>query len=211
MSMPLKSLSAVAIVIAIAIAILLFYGSNVISDPTDETNQEDFKARLGMNLAGPADWSTEYAFVDMFLLSRKWVSNCHNREYGKGPELKRDENGWVEELKPNCFAETYILTNNNGHAPFGDYTCLYEGKGQISFKSSQVIPPLQEGKMTINITSKDSTIIQLLKTDPNHYLRNIRLIIPGYENTYETHPFYPPFLERWQSFDTAIIPKKAYR
>jgi hypothetical protein len=33
------------------------------------------RSRLGMNLSGPADWSTELPFVDVFRLSRKmWGS-----------------------------------------------------------------------------------------------------------------------------------------
>ena len=32
------------------------------------------KTRLGMNLSGPADWNTELPFVDVFRLSRRWVS-----------------------------------------------------------------------------------------------------------------------------------------
>jgi hypothetical protein len=30
--------------------------------------------RLGINLAGPADWNTELPLVDVFRLSRTWIS-----------------------------------------------------------------------------------------------------------------------------------------
>ena len=32
------------------------------------------KPRLGMNLNGPADWNSELPFVDVFRLSRPWIS-----------------------------------------------------------------------------------------------------------------------------------------
>ena len=56
------------------------------------------KSRLGMNLAGPCDWTTEYPFVDVFRMSRKWISQKKGADWGKGPELDRDENGWVRKL-----------------------------------------------------------------------------------------------------------------
>jgi hypothetical protein len=72
------------------------------------------QSRLGMNLSGPADWSTEYAFVDVFRLSRKWISQRKGAPWGKGPELERDDNGWVKRLDPDCWADTPMLTE--GHA-----------------------------------------------------------------------------------------------
>ena len=32
------------------------------------------KPALGINLAGPEDWNTELPFVDVFHLSREWIS-----------------------------------------------------------------------------------------------------------------------------------------
>ena len=47
--------------------------------------------RLGINLPGPADWSTELPFVDVFRQSRVWISQKQGASWGKGPELALDE------------------------------------------------------------------------------------------------------------------------
>ena len=39
-----------------------------------QNNPAPAKPRLGMNLAGPADGNTELPFVDVFRMSRPWIS-----------------------------------------------------------------------------------------------------------------------------------------
>ena len=40
-----------------------------------------------------------------------------------------------------------------------------------------------------------------LRTDPHDPIRNIRFILPGFENSYEKDVWYPPFLERLKPFN----------
>ena len=94
------------------------------------------QARLGMNLNGPADWNTELPFVDVFRLSRPWISQAKGQPWGKGPALDLDEHGWVKRLAPQCWAETPVCTIDGGHYPSGKYTVLYEGKGTLDFSNS---------------------------------------------------------------------------
>ncbi len=75
----------------------------------------DGVARLGMNLAGPADWNTELPFVDVFRMSRPWISQQKEKAWGKGPQLLLDEYGWVRRLEKDCFAETPLCTIDGGH------------------------------------------------------------------------------------------------
>ncbi|MEI7733725.1 MAG: hypothetical protein WCO56_29440 [Verrucomicrobiota bacterium] len=161
------------------------------------------QSRLGMNLAGPADWSTEYAYADLFHLSRKWISQRKGTAWGKGPELERDANGWVTKLEPDCWAETLMLTGNNGHAPAGDYVCLYEGDGEIDFGPPGKVTTREPGRLVVNVdTHKGDIHLMVRRTNPQNHVRNIRLIIPGCEATYKTDPFNPAFLQRWREFNT---------
>jgi hypothetical protein len=76
------------------------------------------KSRLGINLAGPADWGTEFPFVDVLRLSRQWISQKKGEKWGGGPKLERDSSGWVKRLEPDGWAETPVLTG--GPAVAGD-------------------------------------------------------------------------------------------
>ncbi len=156
-------------------------------------------ARLGMNLSGPADWNSELPFVDVFRFSRPWVSQRKGRPWGKGPKLELDEHGWVKTLEPNCSAETPLCTIAGGHYPAGRYTVLYDGEGQLQVWNAATVASGQRGRMVIEVEpSKGGFHLRLLATNPHNYIRNIRVIMPGFEKTYQTNPFHPVFLNRWK-------------
>ena len=155
--------------------------------------------RLGMNLNGPSDWNTELPFVDVFRLSRPWVSQQEGRPWGKGPELDLDEYGWVKSLQPGCYAETLMCTIEGGHYPSGRYVILYEGKGELAVWGAGKIASQEPGRILVDVDAGKGTLfLQLRKTDPSDYVRNIRVIMPGFEESYEKSPFHPVFLQRWQ-------------
>jgi hypothetical protein len=154
-----------------------------------------------MNLSGIVDWNTEHPFVDVFRLSRRWISQKKGEPWGKGPKLELDGHGWVKRLEPDCYAETLVLTA--GHAPSGEYVCLYDGEGQVEFGGCGKVVSRQPGRVVVNIDgSKEATFVSVRKTNPEDPVRNIRLIMPGFEKTYATEPFSPVFLERWRGFNT---------
>jgi hypothetical protein len=157
--------------------------------------------RLGINLSGLSDWNTEHPLVDVFRLSRQWISQKQGEPWGKGPALDLDAHGWIRRLDTGCFAETPILTS--GHAPDGNYICLYDGSGQIEFGANARIVSRQPGRIVANINARQNgTFLQLRQTDPSNPIRNIRFIMPGFEPSYGQEPFHPAFLRRWRGFDT---------
>jgi hypothetical protein len=155
--------------------------------------------RLGMNLNGPADWNTELPFVDVFRLSRSWISQRQGASWGQGPPLALDEHGWVTRLEPNCWAETPLCTVEAGHYPSGRYTVLYDGEGRLEFVHAARVVSREPGRMVIDVdASKGGFFLQLHQTNPADYVRNIRVIMPGFDQTYAQNPFHPVFLQRWQ-------------
>jgi len=160
------------------------------------------RPRLGINLNGPADFNTELPFVDVFRLSRKWISQREGAGWGKGPALDLDEKGWVRRLEPGCFAETPVLTVPGGRYPGGIYTVLYEGEGKLRFNGPVKVLEEVPGKIRLDVTprSTGSIFVQLRETNPENPLRNIRMVMPGFEENYATQIFHPVFLKRWEGF-----------
>ncbi|MFN4241749.1 MAG: hypothetical protein ACK4PI_00775 [Tepidisphaerales bacterium] len=154
---------------------------------------------LGINLSGPADWNTELPFVDVFRLSRSWISQRRGEGWGRGPQLELDEHGWVRRLEPGCFAETPLMTVPAGRRPAGVYTVLYEGKGRLEFSAGRVVSS-EPGRMRVDLGEGGGVFLRLLETDEADPVRNIRVIMPGFEDTYATNPFHPVFLDRWRGF-----------
>lgn len=155
--------------------------------------------RLGMNLNGPADWNTELPFVDVFRLSRTWISQKKGASWGKGPTLVLDEHGWVKRLEADCFAETPLCTIDDGHYPSGQYVVLYDGEGRLDFWGAAKVASSEPGRTVIDVESSKGHIwLRVMETNPENYIRNIRVIMPGFEKTYRDNPFHPVFLERWK-------------
>lgn len=157
--------------------------------------------RMGINLAGPADWSTEQPFVDVFRQSRTWVSQKKGAGWGKGPALALDELGWVTKLEPGSFAEAMLCTIQGGHYPAGTYTVLYVGGGKLECGLNAKVKEASPGRMLIEVDSaKGGFSLKIVETNPQDPVRDLRVILPGFEKTYASEPFAPAFLKRWQGF-----------
>lgn len=155
--------------------------------------------RLGINLAGPADWNTELPFVDVFRLSRRWISQRQGTGWGKGPALALDEHGLVQRLEPGCWAETPLCTIESGRFPAGQYTVLYDGEGTLEFSRGATVVSRAPGQMLLNVdAAQGGFFLRVTATDPKNYVRNIRVIMPGFEGTHQENPWHPAFLERWR-------------
>jgi hypothetical protein len=160
------------------------------------------QSRLGINVAGPVDWNTEHPFVDVFRLSRAWISQTNTGSWGTGPALNQDTNGWITSLQTNCYVDTPMLTD--GHAPSGNYVCLYDGQGTISFWGAGAsIVSNAPGRIVVSVNGASGGLfLRLSAVNPANYVRNIRVLMPGTESTYLTQPFNPTFLARWSGFNT---------
>ncbi|NOY69179.1 MAG: hypothetical protein GXP53_06755 [Deltaproteobacteria bacterium] len=182
-------------VITCVIAVLFW---SALSSAIVREQHSTISARLGINLAGPSDWNTELPFVDVFRMSRPWISQRVGSKWGKGPELSLDAHGWIKKLDPGCRAETLLCNIKGGHYPSGNYTVLYDGKGKISFKRAATIISSKPGRIIIHVNSDKGGFSLLIdETDPQNYIRNIRVIMPGFEDKYRENPFHPDFLTRW--------------
>lgn len=154
--------------------------------------------KLGINLNGPADWNTELPFVDVFRFSRPWISHRAGAAWGQGPKPALDAHGWVTRLEPDCWVETPLCTIPGGHYPAGNYTVLYDGEGTLEFLNAEIVSQ-KPGRLVMRPDPRrGGFFLRIRATKPSDYLRNIRVLLPGFEKTYGTNPFHPTFLRRWQ-------------
>lgn len=179
--------------------LLLLFMLQVQAQPANTGND-----LIGINLNGIADWSTEYPFVDQFKSARPWISQREGAEWGQGGALALTPEGWVAELQPGQFAETLLFTADSALAQGMDgiYTILYTGEGEIAFRGSNVsILSATPGRMEVDARpTQGAVFLQIIATNPQNPLREIRFLLPGSEATYETQPFNPVFLEKIAPF-----------
>lgn len=156
--------------------------------------------RLGLNLAGPSRGNGEMPFFDLFKFSREWTSQQKGKPFGGGPPLQLDNYGWITRLEPDCFAEAAVFnTEVAARMPAGQYLLLHHGKGKLEAGGSGKIVSTAKGQAVIAFEPSKGTLwIRIRETDPNDYIRNIRLIPPGYPVPMDNFPFTPAFLARWR-------------
>jgi hypothetical protein len=153
---------------------------------------------LGINLSGPCDWNSEVPFVDVFRLSRTWISQQNGAAWGAGPALDLDEHGWVKSLASDCAAEAFMCTIPGGHFPMGQYVCLYEGEGDVIILNASLVSKAPGRIVFMPTEGGSGFVLRINATTPSNYVRNIHVIMPGFESTYKSNPFNPTFLARWK-------------
>ncbi len=151
-------------------------------------------ARLGMNIAGIADWGTEFPFVDLFKQSRAWFIE------GREPEnsgLMLDTEGWVTRLQPGLAASTIISSLDNSHFPSGDYVILYDGEGVIKVPN-HFNKSATPGRLVVHVNGQKGIFrLDITKINPQNYIKNIRVVLKEHEETYQKLHWNPIFLKRW--------------
>jgi hypothetical protein len=167
---------------------------------------------MGMNLAGIADWSTEWPFVDLFKTSRDWISQYYpgwdttyiwNNQF---PQNRSFVNGYPLELKEKQILSTTLCRDVEGHCPNGTYVCLWDGDGFLSFGMDAKI--IRDGKNRLEFVYQGTRVrdngiyISILETNPRNPIRNIRVLMPGHEYTHERFPFHPLYLKKLSAFST---------
>lgn len=158
---------------------------------------------LGTNLSNVVDWSTEWVFVDTFKMSRIWTSQRAGLDWGKGGPLDLDAVGWVRSLQPGQSADALMQWNGSTSGSPGKYIVLHDGKGVLRFSGNATEVSSAPGRIVLSINPKNKTngfILKIVATNPEDYIRNIRVIRPGFESSYKTQPFHPLFLERIKKF-----------
>ena len=177
-------------------------------------NTANQRSPVGMNLAGIVDYSASIPFVDVFRSARL---------FSKGLDL--DEHGWVRSLKKGQKAETYLNWDIKGKYPGGQYKVLYDGKGKIKYEGAVRVVSRKPGRDLISVNANKGGIkLTIIETDPQDYIRNIRVIMPGgicageplesveskfackggkfisFESSYTQQPFNPAYLKFMRPF-----------
>ncbi len=175
-------------------------GTESDSDSEGETGEYPNDASpLGINISPVRDWVPQWMFVDGFAQARPWIpQEVDSNVWDTGLPIALDAEGWIASLSPNQAAATLLYTT--GHYPGGEYRVLYEGAGELEFRWDAKVVEATPGEYRIDVTPEKGIYLRQLATDPDDPLRAIRVIPPGFIDTYESEPFHPEFLARAERF-----------
>jgi hypothetical protein len=174
----------------------------------------DCRLRIGTNLAGPADWGSEWPFVDIMKYCRTWITfNSEWVEGGENPwdtgvldRIPLDENGYPLEL-PFTVAGTETtqvvrtVWANTAALPDGLYTVLYDGEGVVDVEFDGAVVDREPGRLTFILTPANGILsLQILRSVRGDPVRNIRVLMPGTVSTYADDPWCREWLEKLEPF-----------
>jgi hypothetical protein len=154
---------------------------------------------VGMNLTGIRDFSPADTFVDIFKTSREWIPQ---RPEGGPWDTGESFAGFTPEgipfLNPGQAAGNVYFADREIR-PNGVYTLLYEGDGDFRFGQSARLVSGEPGALGVRLSGKGTAHLKIIRNNPDDPLRNIRFVMPGFEDNYEKQIFLPEYLDRWKS------------
>jgi len=222
------SRNAIAIVI-VALATTctaVFFAQPARGTPEDDLPPASF---LGTNLEVFANYAA-WSLVDVFKASAPWISGTpwapdQAPVWNDGRALDLDEHGWVRSLQPNQIARTTMLWGPLPIRPAGRYVVLYDGEGQLNYTSGATLVSSSPGRDVLEVVSTSGIELDIMATNPDNYIRNIRVIMPGgiyandpytviynpdpnrddylsFEDHYNQIVFHPDFLNSLRGYST---------
>ncbi len=173
------------------------------------------KLAMGTNLGGLADWGTELPFVDLMRNSREWYTKSvgdPNNPFNSGfaDRLSLRPDGYPTHVPQSVAGTPYpqhvaTIWGRTDGWPFGQYTILWEGDGELDFfgtyENLQVTGP---HRATFDLVRRIDGVVEIkiVRSNASDPIHNIRLLMPGAEDTYLEQPFNPLWIEKVGIFET---------
>jgi hypothetical protein len=169
---------------------------------------------LGVNLSGVSYFASALPFVDAMRMADPFLStnatsapdNPWDTELAD--QIPRDPNGYPLEIPftvpgraiPQMLRASVVSTIYPGR-----YTLLYEGDGELEFPASPVtVVSSAKGRVELDVQAlpERSIFVAIRRSRRGDHVRNIRLLLPGFADSYARQVFHPTFLARLQGVST---------
>lgn len=178
--------------------------------------QDPCAMKFGMNFIYLSYWNREMPFVDLMKLSSHWVTQ--NSSFVAGgtnrfdtavrDSIPADENGYPLQLPYSVAGQettqivlALLASQQNALYPAGEYLCLYEGDGTITFTGDASVVSQTPGRIVLNVVPSNAGImLRITRSTFGNHVRNVRMLMPGTESTYLTQPFNSAFLAKIAPF-----------
>ena len=173
----------------------------IIPSSFSQAPSDSCQITLGMCLGQLNAWSREAPFVDLMKTCTQWTTQPTANVLDSIP---LDADGYPLQLPytVNGQAQTLLTRMIYGQKPGvlypgGTYILLYDGTGTFTFSgdvvSSIVTAP---GRIQLSVTPSTQGIFMTITTsNVSDHIRNVRVLMPGTEFTYQTQPFNQKFLD----------------
>ncbi|HND87862.1 MAG TPA: hypothetical protein PK971_06035, partial [Saprospiraceae bacterium] len=177
---------------------------------------DDCKLRIGTNLGGLTDYGTELPFVNLMHNCRTWYSKDVGNpsggpfDSGHADSIIYRPDGYPTHLPqtlpgvafPQTVATIWAVTDG---WPVGKYTVLFEGTGSLSFWGGlSNLQQTSSNRLSFDFLQPLGGVLEMriLSSAAADPVRNIRVLMPGTEFTYQSQPFNPVWLKKLADFQS---------
>ncbi len=179
-----------------------------------QSSPDSCRLKVGTNLSGPSDWGSEFPFVDIMKYAREWTT--HNNVWvggGQNPwdtqvldQMPLDPDGYPLYLPvdvPGQEAPQIVraVWANTEALPEGIYVVLWDGTGDLDVWGDATLLSESAGRLEFELKySGDLFALEIYQSQMGDHVRNIRVLMPGTEDTYQTQPWEPNWLAKLEPF-----------
>lgn len=164
---------------------------------------------LGLNLSAVTYYSTAIPFVDVMKMADPFQSTHapdssapQQWDTELADKIPRDADGYPLELPykvPGAPAPQILRASVVATVYGGRYVVLYDGDGELAFPASSArVIHSAPGRVDLEVqAAPDQTLfLAIVRSTRGNHVRNIRVILPGFEQRYAQQVFHPTFLGR---------------
>jgi len=172
-----------------------------------------FTSLLCLLLLTTLQAQTELPFVNLMHNAREWYTKDIGNpadpfDSGHTDDLMYRSDGYPTHVPQSISQSSYdqrvvTIWAITTAWPAGEYTVLWEGTGELSFWGGyENLVQTSSNRIVFDFLNPvDNTLeMTIVSSDINDPIRNIRVLMPGTESTYESDPFYSLWLERLSIF-----------
>ena len=167
----------------------------------DEEPQQSARktTSMGMGLAGIADWTTQYPFLDFVKISRQLFDTVTGNDI---PEEQMDENGWLSRIEDGQLPGFIFLTNDEDGGPidYDQFVVRWEGTGEVSYHWAARQTGTAHGGDLVS-AGPGSSMLRIDSSDPEDPIRNITVVPAQHVDAFDQgEVFNPDWIERMSDF-----------
>lgn len=179
--------------------------------PLSSLFSQDAERPIGINLASLSPWDSQMLFVDLMKQSHPFMV-----QDSTGIEWEIEDIQYPSRIdgyptvvpfyvNDSAYRVHTILAADHAYLyPSGEYTFIFDGTGEIELTwdiSDTTVTASNNAHLLDVSPSSDGIHLTILSSDSADPIHNIRMIMPGYETSYENQPFHPLALERLDMFE----------